>query len=288
MKRMWIVVVFAMGCGKSSGGVSVKDAKKTALAAVRAGDFAKLEPLLWSPDRVPAACRRDGDKEKAAALRATTKENLAACKALDWDAANVLLDEGGELGGQILDGVPEGCKMMRVSDVEMVLELGKEEWEIRALHDAFEVGGRVLMIAPPTCKRPDAVAEWLEKLKTEVSFDEAVAALGSLKDPRAIAPLTAAWKAYGRPAPVLRAIVQIGAATGWEQVTPLLIEHISTFDETVPTDVGQALMACEALGAAGAKEAVPALTAIAEEKYEPGSPGEQVQKAARAALEHLR
>lgn len=147
------IVILGAGCdeGKKS---PLGGQKAAALKAVKAGDFEALEPFLVSPERMPEACRKlDDVGEGAERLRRLTRERIAPCKMIDWAAATVLRERGGEVGDPIRDAdLPAGCELTKVTDLELRVVVGGVQWEVKALNDAFLAGGKLLMWDPPKCE----------------------------------------------------------------------------------------------------------------------------------------
>ncbi len=147
-----IAVVLGVGCddGKKSG---LGGQKSAALSAVKAGDYDAFEPFLASPARLPAACKAAMTDEQSKRLRELTRERIAPCAAIDWGSANVLQERGGEVGDAIRDAdIPAGCELIKVSDLELRVAHHDQQWDVKALNDAFLADGKLLMFDPPKCE----------------------------------------------------------------------------------------------------------------------------------------
>lgn len=149
------MAIVILGAGCDEGEKSPLGGQKAAvLKAVKAGDFDAVEPFLVSAERMPEACRKLDDViEGAARVRELTRERIAPCKGIDWAAANVLKERGGEVGDRIRDAdLPPGCELTKVTDLELRVVVGGVQWEVKALNDAFLADGKLLMWDPPKCE----------------------------------------------------------------------------------------------------------------------------------------
>ena len=140
---------------------------------------------------------------------------------------------------------------------------------------------------------PDTWIDKLDNFESPADFNNAVARLQQLKDPKSIKPLKKAWEKYNRAPNVLRAIVYLAEQKEFDgkqgpfwtdEAIAVLETAVADYDTGDPRSIEDAMYAADALGRANKDSSLVVLVEAATKKLPKLNPGQNVRIAALRAL----